>query len=135
MRACLVRTKGAFNAKHGAIDMNTIRATVIIGAMLVTGAVTFGSSAQAAPDAPLSDSDFMTASRCAGLAQGLKLDTAHIESLLKVQAASRLDYIADRADTLRSDEARKASHATGAARSAIDAELAGRCQIYLKGAS
>ena len=104
------------------------------GAMLATVSG-FTTAASAATTERWADTAYMAASRCAGLAQGSKLDTSKLDALLKDQGNGRIGYVSERADTLRDEADRRARHASGAVRQSIDAELAGPCQSYLKAAS
>lgn len=126
-----MRSKRSYTAKHGAIDMNTTGAAALLGTILLAGAAVLAPAAHAATDDQWSDNDYLTASRCAGLAQGSKMDTTHIDALLKDHGAWRLGFISERAENARSDATRLARRASPAQRQHFDAELAGYCQAYL----
>jgi hypothetical protein len=112
--------------------MNARHATVLISMLFVAGAVSAASSAQAAEQDHWSDSAYLTASQCAGLAKGSKMDTAKLDAKLKKQGGWRVGYISDRADDLRAEAQKRARDAAGDQRQAVDAQLAGECQTYLK---
>lgn len=103
--------------------------TIVAIAALAAAAAT---SAFAQPNNRLSDVEYMQAARCAGLASAdSSVDTASINALLKAQGRSRVAYIADKADEMRSDAARSAKHADGYAKERLNAELGGACKRFL----
>ena len=112
--------------------MRTTVAVIFVSALLFAGVAAGATTTAASGPESWSDAAFMSASECAGLAEGSKLDVAAIKAKLKIADRDRMPYVADRADELRSDSMRRASHATGEHRQAIDAKLAGDCQFYLK---
>ncbi len=97
-------------------------ATLAIAAAALTPAM-------AAPT--LSDVAYMQAARCAGLAQGAKLDTHGVDALLNTQGVSRTADVLDRADALRDTARLRASRAGPLEQQAMAAEMAGACQPYL----
>ena len=99
---------------------------------LMLAASTLAGAAYAQSPARLSDAAYIAASRCAGLAQGAKADTAAIKSLLNNQDNDRNNYIREKADQAREDAQRKASHAQGYDLQTVNSELSGACQAYLK---
>ena len=112
--------------------MKAKNTSIILSALLFVGAATIASSAQAASPDHWSDSAYLNAAQCAGLAKGSKLDTTKLDAQLKKQSGWRVGYIADRADDLRAEAQKRARDASGERRQVIDAQLAGDCQIYLK---
>lgn len=77
-----------------------------------------------AADGRLTDSQFIKASHCRGLASGDA--AAKFDALLKGQKRGRSDHVVDKADTARDDGARLARTAAAAAQ----AELAGDCARF-----
>jgi len=104
-----------------------MRTTIVIAALAAAAAT----SAFAQPDSRLSDVEYMQAARCAGIASAGGVDTASINAMLKTQGRSRVAYIADKADEMRSDAARSAKHANGYAKEKLNAELDGVCKRFL----
>jgi hypothetical protein len=99
------------------------------------GAIAFSGGALAAP-AHLTDVQFMTASRCAALIASPALgggDVSAINALLKDQERGRMQYIADKADQLRSDAERESRHADAAHKAKLIAERDGVCQTFNRG--
>lgn len=90
-----------------------------------------GAAAAQNPE-PLSDVAYIAAARCEGLAQGAKVDTAAIKKMLVNQEGARSQAILDKADEVRQDAKRQASHAQGYMAESVNAELNGACQAYLK---
>ena len=103
---------------------------IAFASLLVAGAAL--SSAASAQTERMSDVAFIAASRCEGLAQGAKVDTAAIAKLLNVQDNDRLDAIRDKAEQAREDAKRQASHADGYTQSQVSAELSGACKAFLQ---
>ena len=81
--------------------------SVFLGALLVTAG--FAGAAAAAPR--LTDTQYWQAAECAGLAAGLKVDSADIDRILRRQSLSRAAYVVDRAEEIRDQAKRKAQHA------------------------
>ena len=61
----------------------------------------------------LSDTDYVHAARCIGLAEASGVDTSALKSVLKAQSRGRMDFVVDRADTARRDAGRQIKKATG----------------------
>ncbi len=104
----------------------------IVFASLFAAASTLAGAASAQGPERLSDVAYIAASRCEGLAQGAKVDTAAIKSLLVNQDSPRNTYILEKADQAREDGRQKAAHAQGYAQEQVSAELNGSCKAYLK---
>jgi hypothetical protein len=85
-------------------------------------------SAGAAYAAPISDVDYLKASRCRGIAVGLGADTTAIDSYLKRASAGRGPSIVNRADEEFAKAKRQGRGADGKAR--LQAELSGPCSVY-----
>ena len=109
-----------------------MKTSIIAASLLAACAAVVATAASAQNPARLTDVAYIAAARCEGLAQGAKVDTAAIKSLLVNQDGGRNQYILDRADEVRSDAKRQASHAQGYTLQSINAELSGACQTYLK---
>lgn len=108
-----------------------IPASMLLVATLVAaaGAAAF-SPVQAAATPQLSDMAYLQAAHCAGLAEGAKRDTKHIDAVLKIEEAPRFGWIYDKAQELRADGGREARRASGLGRQQIDNEL-NTCAAYL----
>ena len=98
--------------------------------MVVAGAAAIVSPASAEP-AALSDGAYLSASRCAGIAQGLGADTAAINRVVADQDVGREAFISDRAATSRDEAARTARRAGPDIKAHMTAEWNGACQAYL----
>jgi len=107
--------------------MFTAKATAV--SLFVAGAA-FAGAASAAD--PMSDVAFIAASRCEGLAQGVKIDTAALKKMLVNEEGARSQYVLDKASEVRDDAKRQASHAQGYQMQAVNDELHGPCSAYLK---
>ncbi len=86
----------------------------------------------------LSDSQYLTAVRCRALIASPALgkgDTGALDAMLKSERVGRVASMADRADEIRSDAARQASHAGSTEKAQLDAERDGLCQAYVPGAT
>ena len=79
----------------------------------------------------MSDVAYMQAARCAGLAQGAKMDTTKIDALLRDQQLGRESVAVDRGGEMRDDARRQASHAGPIERQQLAAEMNGACRAYL----
>jgi len=79
----------------------------------------------------ISDAAYMSAARCAGLAEGAKLDTASVTKLLDAQRGGRDFYIQDKADEMRREAARSVQRAGEAGKQRLTAELGGSCKAFL----
>jgi hypothetical protein len=111
--------------------MITSEVKIAVASLFVAASALAGAAAAQNPG-DLSDVAFIAASRCEGLAQGAKLDTAAIKKMLVNQEGARSQYILEKADEARSDAKRQASHAQGYTLESVNAELGGACQAYLK---
>jgi hypothetical protein len=109
--------------------MFTVKAR-IIAVSLFTAATAFTGVAFAADS--MSDVAFIAASRCEGLAQGAKIDTAALKKMLVNEEGVRSQYVLDKANEVRDDAKRQASHAEGYQMQAVNDELHGPCSAYLK---
>jgi hypothetical protein len=111
---------------------SSISKIVFAGLIAASSACAFAGAASAQSPDRLTDVAYIAAARCEGLAQGSKVDTTAIKSLLVSQDGGRNQYILDKADEVRGDAKRQASHAQGYTLQSINGELSGACQAYLK---
>ena len=98
----------------------------LIAASLCSAALAGAASAHP----QLSDAQYLSAARCQALMSSAalgKVDTTMIDGVLKSQAAYRTPAVSDRADEVRQDAQRAASHAGPNGRSALIAERDGVC--------
>lgn len=93
-----------------------MRILTIVAAVLAAGAA----SAVMAADGRLSDSQFVKAGHCRGLASGET--AAKLDAIIKVQKRGRADHIVDRARTARADAERLARKDSTAAQAAWTAD-------------
>ena len=106
---------------------------VIIAAVVAASAL-----AGAAQAAELSNTQFLQAARCRGLAasEGLgKLDTAGIDALLKQETGSRELPIRASANNKISGAQKEGDKADGAKKEKLLAERSGTCSAWLGGAT
>jgi hypothetical protein len=96
----------------------------IIAATAVSG-LTATATAAFAAEGRLSDSQFIKAARCAGLAA--EADAAKFNALVKANKRGRADFVVDKAMTAKADAARAARSAREGGKAEIAAELAGPC--------
>lgn len=98
----------------------------IITAAVIAATAMSGLTATAAfaAEGRLSDSQFIKAARCAGLAGA---DAGKFDALVKANKRGRADFVLDKAMTARSDAARAARSAREGGKAEIAAELAGPC--------
>ena len=106
-------------------------AKIRIAAISLFAAATAFAGAATAADS-MSDVAFIAASRCEGLAQGAKIDAAALKKMLINQEGARSQYVLDKANEVRDDAKRQASHAQGYAAQTVNDELHGPCAAYLK---
>ncbi|MFC3069225.1 hypothetical protein [Phenylobacterium soli] len=98
--------------------------------LVAAGLAVAGSASAAASSAIKSDVDYLKASRCKGLAQGLGgIDTAALDAALKSERFSRADAIVDRAAEEMARAKRQAANAN--LKDQLSAEVAGACMAYL----
>jgi hypothetical protein len=100
------------------------------GLLIIAAAGAAATSAMAQPAA--SDSQFLQASRCAGLAASANLggDAAGIDGWLKANSEGRPAYVIERADQIRATAKIKANRAAGLEKDHLAAELGGACATY-----
>jgi hypothetical protein len=101
--------------------------------ILAIAAVTLASAASAQPR--LSDQDYVSAARCAGLSSSKKLDSpdaAAMKALVSSQDTRRDPAVLNQADEAQRDARIEADRAGPEAKAHLQAELSGRC-ASLKG--
>lgn len=86
------------------------------------------SAASFAVAAPVTDMDYLRASRCRGIAVGIGADASAIDAYLKRAAVSRSAAVLERADEEFARAKRQARGEDGRAR--LQAELTGSCAAY-----
>jgi hypothetical protein len=105
--------------------------------IIAIAAVAATTAAVAAPG-HMTDAQYLGAVRCQALMSSPalgKVDTAGISSVIKAQSTGRVDAIFDRADTVRADALRQASHADATGRASLIAERDGACQAFASNGS
>ena len=91
------------------------------------------STAMAAPQAQLSDVQYLAAARCRALIASPALgkgDTHAIDGVLKAQNRGRPAYIYDKGQDMQQDAASQARHASPTQKTALIAERDGVCQAF-----
>jgi hypothetical protein len=89
-----------------------------------------GATAASAAPSHLSDSAYLQAARCVGLASSGKLavsDGKQMAAWLRSQSGGRPPFILDKADQLERQAKREAAHAGDSAKVSLNAELQGAC--------
>ena len=106
--------------------------TIIATAAVVSGIAIVATGA-AASSSQMTDAQYLSAVRCQALMSSAALgkgDTAGIAAVVRSQSAGRLPEVFDRADQVRDDAMRQASHADASGRAALIAERNGACQAW-----
>jgi hypothetical protein len=119
------RQKGAIEHVDRRTAMNP--AALVIASIALATALGAGALAQTTRAQPVSDLDYLKASRCRGIAEGVGVDSAALAAFLKQQDGARASYVVDRAEDERAQARRQAK---GYARAQLQAELAGPCQAF-----
>jgi hypothetical protein len=112
----------------GEIQMNA--AAISLASLALAGALS--ATAVAAPAPFASDVDYLRASRCRGIAEGVGADGAALAAYLKGQESGRAAYIVQRGEDERVHAKRQAK---GFAKAQLEAELSGACQAFAPGRS
>lgn len=101
----------------------------IITAAVIAATAVSGLTATAAfaAEGRLSDSQFIKAARCAGLASGADAEAAKFNAPVKANKRGRADFVVDKAMAAKSDGARAARSTREGGQAGIAAELAGPC--------
>jgi hypothetical protein len=97
-------------------------------AAVTLAALSLASAASVAVAAPVTDVDYLRASRCLGIAAGVGADGSGINAYLKSAAAGRAPTILDRADE---EFARAKRQGRGDGKTRLQAELSGPCAAYV----
>jgi len=96
--------------------------------VILAAAVAGSISSSAMAEGRVTDTEFLRASRCKGLAEGLSSDSAAIDAFLKTEGRSRDPFIIQRGEELTAKARREAKRSDHAAKASE--ELAGACQAY-----
>lgn len=102
--------------------------------LAIAAAATLASAgaASAASDR-VTDSQYLAAARCTGLAEGTGQSPDTFEAFLKAQAKGRSGNIADRADQARDKARHSARIANDTQKATFAQELSGACAAYSAG--
>ncbi|MHB8285520.1 MAG: hypothetical protein ACYDD1_12685 [Caulobacteraceae bacterium] len=103
---------------------------LLVATLVIAAGAAVISPVQAAETPQLSDVAYLQAAHCAGLAEGAKLDTKHVDTVLQTEEANRFGWIYDKAQDLRQTGAREARQATGVAQVQVKNDL-NACAAYL----
>lgn len=97
-------------------------------AALLTALSLASAATAASAAAQVSDTDYLRAARCRGLAVGLGLDASALNAFMKTQSAGRSPLTSDRAD----DEFAKAKReARGDAKERLTSEFNSSCTAFM----
>ncbi|MDO9337364.1 MAG: hypothetical protein EON95_08255 [Caulobacteraceae bacterium] len=102
--------------------------TLLISATLL--ALAGASAVSAQPAGRLSDSQFIKAARCKGLAKADGVDTKAIDLVLKTNKRGRADWIVDKAMDAQDSAVSEARRADATRKAELAAEWNGACQAY-----
>ncbi len=102
--------------------------TLLISATLLALAGATAVSAQ--PAERLSDSQFVKAARCKGLAKADGVDTKGVDAVIKANKRGRADWIVDKAMNAQDDAQVEASKAGDTRKAELIAERNGACQAF-----
>jgi hypothetical protein len=102
---------------------------------ILTGIIIlFAAGATAASAQPkVSDSQYMLASRCAGLASSANIggtDAASFNSWLKSNSEGRPTFVTERAEQMRTTARSQANRASGLEKQQLSSELNGACATF-----
>lgn len=104
-----------------------------ISAIIAAACFSFAAASVAAPAfaAPqLSDADYLSAARCAGLSKGLNVNAAAMNAAFEDQGGAREEFLIESAHEKRDAAVREAHQAGPDAKAKLTAELQGPCQAY-----
>jgi hypothetical protein len=105
--------------------------------IIAAAAMAATTAAVAAPN-HMTDVQYLGAVRCQALMSSPalgKVDTTGISALIKSQGDARDNIVFDRADTVRADTLRQASHTDATGRASLIAERDGACQALASNGS
>lgn len=105
----------------------TVAPLALAAMMVAVGVMAVVTPASAAGAAYLSDTEYLAAARCAGIAQGLGADASPYAKVLDDQDAGRQGFVASLAASRREDATREARNAGPDSRGHLAAELGGVC--------
>lgn len=112
------------------MQVSSLSSLALAGLLVVAAGVAAVTPASATESRQLSDSAYLAAARCAGLAAGLGSDAAAFNKVVDDQSSGREPFVAERAATTRDDAARQAKHAGPDMKAHLTAERDGACQAY-----
>ena len=102
--------------------------TLLISATLLALAGATAVSAQ--PAERLSDSQFVKAARCKGLAKADGIDVKAVDAVIKANKRGRADWIIDKAMNAQDEAQAEASRADDTRKAELIAERNGACQAF-----
>jgi hypothetical protein len=104
----------------------------ITTAIVVAAGLAAAAAAGAASAASGTDTDYLRASRCKGLASGAlgQVDTAALDAYLKAEGRRRTTNVLDRGQEALDKAKREAARSNEARKAQLTAELNGPCQVY-----
>lgn len=105
-----------------------IAAFAAFAAVAAIAAAIAAASVATAAAAAASDSDFIRASRCKGIAAGLGVEAADLAGFVRVEGRTRLPVVAEQAAAAETKARRAAAKAESKDR--YQAELSGACAAY-----
>lgn len=97
-------------------------------AAIAFAAIGFATAGVAAASERFTDLDYIKASRCRGIAAGMRADTAPFDAFLKAESRTRVELVMHRADEEGARAKRQASDANR--KDELAAELSGACAAY-----
>ncbi|ENZ81571.1 hypothetical protein [Caulobacter vibrioides] len=103
-------------------------------AVLAVAGVSLAAAPVFAGEPAWSDSEFLSANRCLGLAQSKDLgvvDATALIAKIKQEGRGRIGYVRDRADEMRSAALRDGRTRSETVRAKLTAERDGVCKVYL----
>ena len=101
----------------------------------ITALAALGATAASAQPGHLTDTAYLQAARCVGLASSKSLgatDAKGMNAWLQTESVGRLPYILDKGDELQAQAKRQADRADDMSKPRLQAELSGQC-ASLKG--
>lgn len=98
--------------------------------LAIAAVATLASATLASASDRVSDSEYLKAARCTGLAQGANQGAQGFEAYLKAQGKGRQSAIADRAERIRDKARHAASIANDTQKGVFSEELSGACAAY-----
>ena len=101
--------------------------------LAIAAAATLTSAGFASAADKISDSQFLAAARCTGLAEGSGQSAESFQTYLKAQSKGRTGNIYDRADKLRAQARHSAKIADETQKGVYERELSGVCAAYANG--